>query len=182
MSQPPIELAPHYYGMPRWRDMFTRRQLLVHGCFVEEYRKLTAEVRTAHSDDKDMADAILALLAMMQSKAIDFNSRQVSWHIARQQIRNTFAQHAFPFRSTFAEFEGGKELYRWVLDRQIVRALRGIISLVDPDSDDQKILHSTPICQTRLKFVYRKAMGETSPISQTTPKLWYAWILRTTTT
>ena len=27
------------YGMRRWRDMFSPRQLLVHGTFVEEFRR-----------------------------------------------------------------------------------------------------------------------------------------------
>ena len=131
---------PHHYGMLRWQDMFTDRQLLVHGSFVEEYRKISAEVRASYADDKGRAEAILALIALMQAKAIDFNSRQASWHIARQQIRNTFSQHAFPFRSTFAEFEGTSELFRWILHRQIVRAMRGIYRLVDPHSDSQQLL------------------------------------------
>ena len=50
------DMRPVAYGMPRWRDMFSPRQLLVHGTFVEEYRKLIPEVRDA-IPDRDRADS-----------------------------------------------------------------------------------------------------------------------------
>lgn len=52
---------PHQFGMPRWRDLFSPRQLLVHGTFVEEFRRLMPEVREA-VEDRERADAILACL------------------------------------------------------------------------------------------------------------------------
>ena len=126
---------PHNYGMNRWQDMFSARQLLVHGCFVEEYRKIVEEVRAAYADDRSHADAILALLAMMQGKALNYNSRQSSWTVGRGQIRSSFDRHAFPFRSTFAEFEGSKQLFDWILRRQLLRAVRGIGKLLHGDID-----------------------------------------------
>ena len=119
---------PIQYGMTRWRDMFTPRQLLVHGSFVEEYRKLIDEVR-ASIPDRDRADAVLALLAMMQGKAVDYNSRQVGWSVSLQKIAHAFSLHAFPFKKTFAEFEGGQELYLWCL-KQLINAYEGIVKLL----------------------------------------------------
>ena len=121
------------YGITLWRDMFTPRQLLVHGCFVEEYRKLIDEVRTA-IPERGRADAVLALLEMAQGKAINYNSRQAGWHINRGSIAPTFAMHAFPFMKTFAEFEGGRELYQWCL-RQLLDAYSGIADLLPGDAD-----------------------------------------------
>ncbi len=118
---------PVQYGMPRWRDMFTPRQLLVHGCFVEEYRKLINEVRDTITD-RGRADAVLALLAMMQGKAVDYNSRQVGWGVSLQKIAHAFSLHAFPFKKTFAEFEG-RELYPWCL-KQLIAAYEGIAELL----------------------------------------------------
>ena len=125
---------PHNYGAPRWRDLFTPRQLLVHGCFVEEFRKLIPEVRAA-IDDRERADAVLALLALMQGKALSYNSRQNTWDVTRKKIAQAFSIHAFPFRNTFAEFEGATELFQWCLHRGIVRAYNGIAGLLDSDSD-----------------------------------------------
>ena len=124
---------PIQYGMPRWRDMFTPRQLLVHGCFVEEYRKLIDEVRDS-IPDRDRADAVLALLAMMQGKALNWTSRQSSWMVGRQQMRGAFDMHAFPFKSTFAEFEAGRELYPWCL-KQLLNAYEEIAYLLSGGVD-----------------------------------------------
>ena len=118
---------PLNYGMPRWRDMFSPRQLLVHGCFVEEYRCLVDEVQTA-IPDQERAGAVLALLAMLQGKALAWNSRQCTWHANRQLIGPTFSMHAFPFKSTFAEFEGAEELWEWCLHRGTIRAYKGLAS------------------------------------------------------
>ena len=124
---------PILYGMTRWRDLFTPRQLLVHGYFVEEYRKLIEEIRAA-IPEQDRADAVLALLVMMQGKAVGYNSRQVGWDVSYQKIAHAFALHAFPFKKTFGEFEGGRELYRWCL-RQLLDAYSGIAELLPGTAD-----------------------------------------------
>ncbi len=126
----------HNYGSLRWRDMFTPRQLLVHGCFVEAYRKLIDEIRSEF-EDRDRADAVLGMLGMMQGKAVNYNSKQSSWDIDRQKIRSTFDVHAYPFKSTFAEFEGGLELYRWCL-RQTVDAHASLSGLLTPIGSEQQ--------------------------------------------
>ena len=122
---------PIEYGMPRWQDMFTPRQLLVHGCFVEEWRGLVNEVQVAFADNLERAEAILGLLAMMHGKALNWNSRQATWTVGRSKIRATFDFHAFPFRNTFAEFEGALELPPWTLT-QLLDAYGGIARLLEP--------------------------------------------------
>ncbi|WP_419845303.1 DUF1156 domain-containing protein [Candidatus Poriferisocius sp.] len=129
---------PLSYGMPRWRDFFTPRQLLVHGCFVDEFRKLVPEVRAA-IDGPGRADAVLALLATMQGKALNWNAQLASWDVSRQKIRSVFDSHSFAFKNTFAEFEGGTELYAWTLD-QLTDAYDGIAGLLYPDHASDKLL------------------------------------------
>lgn len=124
------DMRPVEYGMPRWRDMFSPRQLLVHGSFVEEYRKLMPEVREAIAD-RSRADATLALLGLLVGKGADWNSLQSMWNINGQSISHGFTQHAFPFRWTFAEFEGSRELYQWVQER-LVANFRQIAGLLRP--------------------------------------------------
>lgn len=123
---------PLNFGMPRWRDMFSSRQLLVHGTFVEEFRSLIPEVRAA-IDDTDRADAVLALLALMQGKALNYDALLSSWHVSRKVMRSVFDRHDFSFKWTHAEFEGAKELYPWSLD-QIIDAYSGISDLLHPES------------------------------------------------
>jgi putative DNA methylase len=141
---------PLNYGMPRWRDMFSPRQLLVHGCFVEEHRKLIDEVR-AVIPEKDRADAVLALLALMQGKGINWNSRLSSWNIGKQSLRSVFDSHNFAFKWTYAEFEGAVEFYPWTL-KQIHAAYTGISTLLSGKNiaeqigfDDHSISHDVQV-------------------------------------
>ncbi len=134
---------PHNYGMYRWRDMFTPRQLLAHGCFVEEWRKVAAEIQ-AITSDPDRAEAVAALLSFMGDKALDWNSLQSSWQATRPKIRNSFSMHAFPIRWTFAEFEAGTELFAWTL-KQLLDAYGKIAELLAVADDERSpTLAQTP--------------------------------------
>jgi adenine-specific DNA methylase len=119
---------PRRYGMYRWRDLFSPRQLLVHGTFVEEFRRLNQEV---HSHLGERGDAVSTLLAMMQSKAVNWNALLSSYDVSRQKVRSVFDRHDFSFKWTYAEFEGARELYPWCLE-QITDAYCGIAELLEP--------------------------------------------------
>jgi adenine-specific DNA methylase len=120
---------PLYYGMSHWRDMFSPRQLLVHGTFVEEFQKLMPEVR--ENLPVSQADAVLGLLALMQGKALNYNSRMSVWHPSRNTMANTFDRHDFAFKWSHAEFEGARELFPWCLS-QLLDAYGGIAELLQP--------------------------------------------------
>lgn len=140
------DARPHHYGMSRWRDMFSPRQLLVNGMFIEEFKKLVPEVREA-IQDTERAEAVLALLAMMQGKAVNWNSYMSSWDVSRQKMRSVFDRHDFAFKWTFAEFEGAQELMPWCLS-QITDAYKGIAELLLPSdigsSMASKLEHPVP--------------------------------------
>lgn len=120
---------PHQYGMLKWRDMFTLRQLLVHGYFVEEHRAMIVEVRDAYAGDRNRADAILALIGMMQGKAINYNSVLSSWDTSRNRTRPVFDRHDFAFKNTFAE---RTELYSWCLTDELPEIYEELALLLDP--------------------------------------------------
>ena len=121
------DLRPKHYGLDRWVDFYTPRQALVHGTFGEEFAALIPEVRDAIGD---RADDVLFELALMQGKALNWNSRLSSWNVARQGMRSVFDLHDFSFKWTFAEFEGATALYSWCLD-QLDDAYGGIARLLD---------------------------------------------------
>ena len=75
--------------------------------------------------------AVLALLALIQGKAVNWNAALSSWDVSRQKIRSVFDRHDFSFKWTFAEFEGARELYGWGVD-QIADAYQGIAQLLLP--------------------------------------------------
>lgn len=123
------DTRPIQYGMSDWRDMFSPRQLLVHGVFVEEFQRMIPEVRAEMSVER--ADALLGLLGLMQGKALNYNSYLSSWHAPRGVMRSVFERHDFAFKWTYAEFDGAKSLYPWALE-QLVDSYTGIASLVMP--------------------------------------------------
>jgi putative DNA methylase len=121
---------PLQLGIRRWRDLFSPRQLLVHGTFVEEFQHLVAEVQSQVTD-RHRAEAILALLALMVGKAINWDAILSSWDVSRDKMRSVFDQHNFSFKASYAEFEGARELYPWCLE-QLVDAYVGIATLLPP--------------------------------------------------
>ncbi|MHB8289263.1 MAG: DUF1156 domain-containing protein [Acidimicrobiales bacterium] len=131
---------PLRYGMTHWHDMFSPRQLLVHGTFVEEFRRLIPEVRGALPPDR--ADAVLGLLALMQGKALNYNAYLASWHATRGTMRSVFERHDLAFKWTYAEFEGARELFPWCLE-QLVDAYEGIAKLLLPS--DASFIADTPL-------------------------------------
>ena len=127
------DLRPLHYGMTHWLDFFTPRQALVHGTFA----KRLADVAVTLAEDlpTDVAADVLVELALMQGKALNYNSRLASWHAPRQVMRSVFDRHDFAFKWTFAEFEGAHALYTWCLD-QLVDAYSGIAGLLDDSGAD----------------------------------------------
>jgi adenine-specific DNA methylase len=127
------DARPHHYGMGRWRMMFSPRQLLAHGTFVEEFQALVPEVR-AGSTDLSRADAVLALIATMQGKALNYNAYLSSWNVIKSVMRSVFDRHDFAFKWTYAEFDAGSALFPWCLD-QLMDAYKGIADLLQPSGE-----------------------------------------------
>lgn len=121
------ERGHRMYGRYTWLDMFTPRQAMVHGTFSNQFSKLIPEVQRSLGD---RADDVLFELALMQGKALNWNSRSATWDVGRQKMRSTFEKHNFSFKWTFAEFEGATALYSWCLD-QLTDAYGGIARLID---------------------------------------------------
>ena len=120
---------PLRYGMDRWYKMFSPRQLLVHGTFVEEFQRLIPEVQAGLPPER--ASAVLGLLGLMQGKALNFNAILSSWHASRATMRSVFERHDLAFKWSYAEFEGARELFPWCLS-QLTDAYEEIAELLQP--------------------------------------------------
>jgi putative DNA methylase len=121
------------YGIDGFRPMFADRQLLVHGCFIEEWRRLREEVVSSLGHDR--GSEVMTLLAMMQNKATNYNSRLSAWHPTRGSMANVFNRHDLSFSWTFGEFEGARELWPWCLS-QLLDSYGGIARLMQPSDSD----------------------------------------------
>lgn len=122
---------PMRYGMRRWDEMFSPRQLLVLGTAVEELHGLQGEL------DENLEPAKVAGLAtyltMALAKLLNYNAIVCAWHPTRNSVANVFDRHDFSFKWSFAEMNvvaPGLGL-DWAV-RQIVDAYRGIAELVEP--------------------------------------------------
>ncbi len=126
---------PIRYGICRWADMFSARQLLVQATFVEEFQRIVPEILTDLGDDN--GTPVAALLGLMQGKALNWNAILASWDVSRDKIRSVFDTHSFAFKWTYAEFEGARELFPWCLE-QLVDAYVEIAHLYRPGTDSYR--------------------------------------------
>lgn len=125
---------PIRYGMARWRDLFSPRQLLGHGTAVEVYRELFEEEEAKGAGEATRA--AFAYLALSLDKLRDYNSRMTRWHSAREVVVNTFDRHDFAFKWSYAEMAPlivGLG-YDWAIE-QTAKCIAELVELARPDID-----------------------------------------------
>jgi putative DNA methylase len=130
---------PRRYGMTRWRDLFSPRQLYGHVTAVEIYQELLAEEQRKPDFD-ETTKATFVYLAIALDKLRDYNSRMTRWHANRQVMVNTFDRHDFAFKWSYAEMAPlivGLG-YDWVFG-QTEKSLAELIDLVRPDIDSKAL-------------------------------------------
>ena len=107
------------YGMVKWADLFTARQLVALSTFSELLGEMRA-VMERHARAVGLADdgvplrdggcgvtayaeAVATYLAFVVDKCADYWSTICSWHNGRALLRNTFARQAIPMVWDYAE-------------------------------------------------------------------------------
>lgn len=132
----PIDEVSNYdrghrmYGMFYWREMFSERQLLAHGTFVEEFRRLASEVTAELGQER--GEAVLSILGAMQGTSLNYNALSSSWNVGRGGIRSVFDKHNFAFKWTYAEYDAARALYPWCLG-QVLDAYQKLAQLLYGD-------------------------------------------------
>ena len=122
------------YGVRRWRDLFSPRQLLCHGTSVEVFREMLEADRGA-GDLTDVRRAAYAYLALSLDKLLNYNSRMSVWMPTREVVANTFNRHDFAFCWSHAEMVpliAGLG-FDWAIG-QTAKCIRELVSLVRPPS------------------------------------------------
>ncbi|WP_462325579.1 DUF1156 domain-containing protein [Desulfoplanes sp.] len=125
------DMRPVTYGMPRWCDMFTPRQLLGHITLIEGLNKLKPQIIAELGEEKGRA--VVTYLQFAIDKGVDYNSRQTRWEYTRGIVKGNFGRHDFSLKWTFGEmiFSGPNSGAAWGLS-QIIDSYKGIAELVDP--------------------------------------------------
>ena len=88
------------YGVDTWGKLFTDRQLLALGMFMQEIRAAQNEM-SGYSEE--WREAIVAYLACTLSKLADYSSAVCSWDKGRETLRQTFGRFALPMVWDFCE-------------------------------------------------------------------------------
>ncbi|MFP3868926.1 MAG: DUF1156 domain-containing protein [Desulfobacteraceae bacterium] len=122
---------PLRYGMPRFCDMFTPRQLLGHLTLVEGLNRLKPQILAELGPGKGRA--VVTYLQFAIDKGVDYNSRQTRWIPQRAIVSGTFGRHDYSLKWTFGEmiFTGPNSGAAWGLS-QIVDAYQGMAALLSP--------------------------------------------------
>jgi putative DNA methylase len=107
------------YGMSKWSDLFTQRQLVALNALTELIGEARARVeadalgagmdnsgislREGGSGAKAYAEAISIYLAFGVDRAADFNNSLVRWSPSNEKVMNLFGRQAIPMVWDFAE-------------------------------------------------------------------------------
>jgi adenine-specific DNA methylase len=128
------DMRPVYYGMARWCDLFTPRQLLGHLTLVEELNRLKPEILRELGLERGRA--VVTYLQFMIDKCVDYNSKQTRWIPQRAIVSGTFGRHDFSLKWTFGEmiFTGPNSGAAWGLS-QVADAYKGMAELMAPLHD-----------------------------------------------
>lgn len=118
------------YGMYKWADMFSDRQLLCFGVLVEELKKLRAEIIKEEGDE--FGEAVIHLLAFAIDKFTNWNSCAASWNAPYATLRSVFDRHGFSFKPSWAEMApcGAGDGLQWAIDN-VVTAYEELANLGD---------------------------------------------------
>jgi adenine-specific DNA methylase len=127
------------YGVRKWVDLFTSRQLLALCTFLEEMDEQFDKLKL---ESANKAQAIKVYLEFVIGKAVNYNSRMSVWHPTRSSMANAFDRHDYSFKWSHGEFDASRNLYQWGLD-QIVDAYRGLGRLATGYASDININKSS---------------------------------------
>ena len=125
------------YGVNKWRDLFSPRQLLCHGTSVEVFREMLDADR-AEGKLNEVRKAAYGYLALSIDKFINWNARLSSWNVNLEGMRSVFDRHDFAFKWSYAEMAPlivGLG-YDWVIG-QTAKCIDELIALVRPDAENK---------------------------------------------
>jgi putative DNA methylase len=94
-------IVPHY-GLKRFRDLFSPRQLLTLCTLTAELSSLDKAMRAA-GVEPDRIAATTTYLGLIISRLADYHTVLCRWHTPDEKMLNTFARQALPMVWDFAE-------------------------------------------------------------------------------
>jgi putative DNA methylase len=128
------------YGMLRWRDLFNPRQLLTHLTYLEKFLEVKRELlsKAVSEEDREFYRAVITYGALVFDTCVDYNCLLSLWDATRNKIAHMMGLQAFPFKSSYAEWDHSKMLWSWSLEK-VLDALEEIIKLLPEKAGDVSV-------------------------------------------
>jgi adenine-specific DNA methylase len=119
------------FGMLRWYNLFNPRQLLSHLTYLEKFLEVKRELlsRAVREEDKEFYKAVIIYGALVFDTCVDYNCLLSLWHATRNRVAHMMSMQAFPFKSSYAEWDHSRMLWPWSLNK-VLDALEEIIRLL----------------------------------------------------
>ncbi len=84
------------YGMHRWIELFSPRQLLSHGLAAEIFREMVGE-NIASGNLSEVRKASYVYLSLALDTLLNYGNRSCRWDVVTERVRSIFDRHGFCF-------------------------------------------------------------------------------------
>ena len=108
---------PLNFGMHTWIDMFNPRQQCAHLTYLEKFLEVKNKWLEKKVKDKKILEAIFVYGGMVFDSCVSYNSLISRWDSSRKKIVNSMAMQAFPFMTSYAEFDHCNMLWSWCVKK-----------------------------------------------------------------
>jgi len=126
------DTRPIQYGMKRWCDLFSPRQLLAHLTYMEkllEAKEAIIKKTKETNKDYELAFPTATYGAMVFDRCIVTNCLLSRWNINRTAVVSAMDLQGFPFKSSYAEWDHSRMLWPWAMSK-VLKALEETIDLL----------------------------------------------------
>jgi adenine-specific DNA methylase len=128
------------FGMLRWRDLFNPRQLLTHLTYLEKFLEVKRELlsKAVSEEDREFYKAVITYGALVFDTCLTYNCILTRWAPDRLVIKSSMDVQAFPFKSSYAEWNSVLYGWNWSLEK-VLDALEEIIQLLPSRTGDVSV-------------------------------------------
>jgi putative DNA methylase len=126
----------HLYGIKRWTQFFSPRQLLCHGTSSEIFRELLTEESAKPEGLSELTRAALGYVAIALDTLLNYNARSCRWDSTILRVRSVFDRHDFAFVCSYAEMAAlvAGLGYEWAFEKT-ARCIRELANLIDTEGN-----------------------------------------------
>ena len=123
------------YGMHKWIELFSPRQLLCHGTNVEVFREMLDADR-ANGELNEVRQAAYGYLALTLDTLLNYNNRAGRWDNTTGRVRSIFDRHGFAFVWSYAEMAPliAGVGYEWAVAKT-AKCIDELVALVRPNAN-----------------------------------------------